>query len=99
MHAKLNAEGAVIEDGCLIDNSEFGAYTWVNSGTRVLNSTFGDYSYCDRYCDIANATIGKFANIAAFSRIGATDHPLHTASLHHFLYRSADYWDEEADGS
>jgi phosphonate metabolism protein (transferase hexapeptide repeat family) len=50
--------------------------------------------YCDRYSDIANARIGKFADIAAFARIGATDHPLHTASCHHFLYRSADYWDD-----
>ncbi|MEY8841987.1 chloramphenicol acetyltransferase, partial [Cribrihabitans sp. XS_ASV171] len=25
------------------------------------------------------------------------DHPLHTASLHHFLYRSASYWDDAQD--
>lgn len=36
----------------------------------------------------------QFANIAAFARIGATDHPLHTAACHHFLYRSDDYWDD-----
>jgi hypothetical protein len=53
----------------------------------------GDYSYCDRYADIANAWIGKFANIASFVRIGATDHPMDRASMHHFLYRSPDYWD------
>jgi phosphonate metabolism protein (transferase hexapeptide repeat family) len=47
-----------------------------------------------RYADIANADIGKFANIAAFSRIGATDHPFQTAACHHFLYRSEDYWDD-----
>lgn len=57
----------------------------------------GDYSYCDRMCDIANATVGKFANIASFVRIGATDHPLDRASLHHFLYRSAAYWPDAAD--
>ena len=50
----------------------------------VAHSSLDDYSYCDRYADIANARIGKFANIAAFSRIGATDHPLHTAACHHF---------------
>ena len=27
----------------------------------------------------------------------ATDHPLDKASLHHFLYRSASYWDDVAD--
>ena len=42
---------------------------------------FGDYAYCDRYADIANAEIGKFANIAAFARIGATDHPLRHGCL------------------
>ena len=43
---------------------------------------------------MANAQIGKFANIASASRIGASDHPLHGASLHHFMYRSNDYWDD-----
>ena len=76
-----------------ITKSRFGAYVEIGKGSRVAHSVFGDYSYCDRFADIANAQIGKFANIAAFSRIGATDHPLHTAACHHFLYRSQDYWD------
>ena len=57
-------------------------------------STFADYSYCDRFADVANATIAKFSNIASYTRIGATDHPLDTAACHHFLYRSADLWDD-----
>ena len=66
---------------------------------RIAHSEFrGLFSYCDRYADIANATVGKFANIAAFTRIGATDHPLETAACHHFLYRSADYWDDAENG-
>ncbi|MEO1611596.1 MAG: chloramphenicol acetyltransferase, partial [Pseudomonadota bacterium] len=77
--------------------SEFGRYTEIGQGSRVAFSTMGDYSYCDRYADIANATIGKFANIAAFARIGPTDHPMERASLHHFMYRSADYWDDAED--
>lgn len=72
----------------------YGAYVEIGKGTRLSNVDMGDYSYTDRYADVANASIGKFANIAAFSRIGATDHPLETASLHHFLYRSSDYWDD-----
>lgn len=91
---RLRPDGAVIHDGCTITDSTFGAWTEVGAGSRIAHSTFEDYAYCDRYADIANATIGKFSNIAAFSRIGATDHPLHTAACHHFLYRSDDYWDD-----
>ncbi|MFP3541057.1 antibiotic acetyltransferase, partial [Pseudomonas sp. SIMBA_044] len=36
-------------------------------------------------------------NIASFTRIGATDHPMEKASLHHFLYRSASYWEDAED--
>ncbi len=91
---KLSATDPFIHPSCEITDSTFGAYTEIGHGSRINNAHFGDYSYCDRYADVANARIGKFANIAAFTRIGATDHPLHTASCHHFLYRSGDYWDD-----
>ncbi|MFK7878359.1 chloramphenicol acetyltransferase [Roseobacter sp.] len=91
--ARLSADAPFIHPECEVTDSTFGAYVEIGKGSRVAHSVFGDYSYCDRYADIANAQIGKFANIAAFSRIGATDHPLHTAACHHFLYRSDDYWD------
>ena len=89
---RLSADTPYIHPDCEITESQFGTYVEIGRGSRVAHTTFGDYSYCDRYADIANAQIGKFANIAAFSRIGATDHPLHTAACHHFLYRSDDYW-------
>ncbi|MEM9232551.1 MAG: DapH/DapD/GlmU-related protein [Pseudomonadota bacterium] len=92
--ARLTATEPFIHPDCEITDSSFGAYVEIGKGSRVNNSYFGDYSYCDRYADVANAQIGKFANIAAFARIGATDHPLHTAACHHFLYRSDDYWDD-----
>ncbi|WP_425091034.1 chloramphenicol acetyltransferase [Tropicimonas sp. S265A] len=92
--ARLKADAPFVHPDCEITNSTFGAFTEVHRGARILNSQFDDYAYCDRYADIANAYIGKFANIASFSRIGATDHPLHTAACHHFLYRSGDYWDD-----
>lgn len=91
---RLSATEPFIHPECEIRDSTFGAYVEIGKGSRVAHSVFGDYSYCDRYADIANARIGKFANIAAFSRIGATDHPLHTAACHHFLYRSNDYWED-----
>lgn len=91
---RLSATVPFIHADCDITDSTFGAYVEIGRGSRLNNAAFGDYAYCDRYADIANARIGKFANIAAFSRIGATDHPLDTAACHHFLYRSADYWDD-----
>lgn len=91
---KLSRDEVSIGQDAEISNSRFGRYCEVGAGSRVLNSEFGDYSYCDRLADIANTTIGKFANIAAMTRIGPTDHPMTTASLHHFLYRSEYYWDD-----
>ena len=91
---KLSPDTPLIHDQAAVTNSQFGRYCEVGSGSKVLNSDFGDYSYCERLCDIANTSIGKFANIAAMTRIGPTDHPMTTASLHHFLYRSDNYWDD-----
>lgn len=92
--ARLTENEPFIHPECEITKCDFGRYVEIGKGSRVAFSSLDDYSYCDRYADIANAKIGKFSNIAAFSRIGATDHPLQTASLHHFLYRSDDYWDD-----
>ncbi|UWQ84318.1 chloramphenicol acetyltransferase [Leisingera caerulea] len=94
---RLKAEAPLIHPDCQITGSTFGAYSEIGAGSRIANSVFGDYSYCDRTCDIANAQIGKFANIASFVRIGATDHPMERASQHHFLYRSASYWEDAGD--
>ena len=92
--AKLSADVPRIHDNCILHNATFGRYVEIGQGSRIVDAHFGDYSYCDRMTEVANAEIGKFANIAAFSRIGATDHPMDTASLHHFLYRSDDYFDD-----
>lgn len=95
--ARLTADTPFIHPECQISDSSFGAYVEIGAASRVTNSHIGDYSYCDRSCDIANADIGKFANIASATRIGATDHPMEKASLHHFHYRSSSYWDDIAD--
>ena len=94
---KLSATEPYVHSDCEIGNSTFGAYVEIGKGSRVLNSTFEDYSYCDRYVDVANTTVGKFANIAAFTRIGPTDHPYRNAAQHHFLYRSSYYFDGVED--
>jgi phosphonate metabolism protein (transferase hexapeptide repeat family) len=94
---KLSATEPLIHPGCLIVNARFGGWCEVGEGSRVLNSTFHDYAYCDRQADIANTTVGRFANIAAMTRIGPTDHPWTHAAQHHFLYRSSYYWDDAED--
>ena len=91
---KLSAERPLIHPECEIVDASLGRFVEIGRLTRLAHAEIGDYSYCDRCCDIANASVGRFANIASFVRIGATDHPLDRASLHHFLYRSADYWDD-----
>lgn len=93
---RLPEAGLVHDDSTVVD-SALGRYTEVGRGSRLDAVELGDYSYCDRLCHLANATVGRFANIASFVRIGATDHPLDRASLHHFMYRSAKYWDGEQD--
>ncbi len=94
--AKLG-ETAVVHPTARLRDSTLGRYTEIGEGVVMLNVTFGDYSYATRFCDLANAEIGKFCNIASFVRVGATDHPMDRASLHHFLYRSASYWDDAED--
>lgn len=95
--ATLSETGAVRDGAHVDDDSVLGRYSEVGAGSRFSAVELGDYSYCDRLCDLANVTVGKFANIASFVRIGATDHPLDRASLHHFMYRSAKYWDDAED--
>lgn len=95
--ARLSETDPVIHDGCSITDSSFGRFVEIGQGSRIAHTEIGDYAYCDRFADIANASIGKFANIASFVRIGATDHPLDRAALHHFMYRSADLWDDAED--
>ena len=92
--ARLSADAPFLHPDCEITDAQFGRYVEIGRASRVAYSTIGDYSYCDRMADIANAEVGKFSNIASCVRIGATDHPMDKASLHHFHYRSADYFDD-----
>ncbi len=70
-----------------------GRFTEVASGARLSETELGDYSYVMEDCAIWCATIGKFANIASAVRINAPNHPTWRATLHHFTYRAADYFD------
>jgi phosphonate metabolism protein (transferase hexapeptide repeat family) len=72
--------------------SELGRYTEIGERCQVAETSFGDYSYAVRDCEIWCANVGKFANIASHVRINATNHPVERATLHHFTYRSGDYF-------
>jgi len=93
---KLKPDTPFVHPDCEIKDATFGKYVEIGRGSRVAHSSLDDYSYCDRFADIANASVGKFSNIASFVRLGATDHPMQKASLHHFHYRSADYFEDAA---
>jgi len=95
--ARLKPDAAFLHPDCKITDTQFGHYVEIGRASRLAHSEIGDYSYCDRWCDIANTQIGKFSNIAASVRIGATDHPMEKASLHHFHYRAGDYFDGAED--
>ena len=80
--------------------SSFGRYTEVAERCVIQETFLDDYSYIMQDGITWAARIGKFANIAAHVRINATNHPVERATLHHFTYRSNDYWpDAERDES
>lgn len=91
------SETPLVHDTAKVTDSVLGKYTEVGAGSTVSHSTLGDYSYCVGNTQIAYATIGKFANIASHVRIYASRHPMDRASLHHFTYRSAWYFEDAAD--
>ncbi|MFU8881941.1 MAG: chloramphenicol acetyltransferase [Rhodobacterales bacterium] len=63
----------------------------VHPDCQIVDVTFG------AWCEIGRGSRVAHSDIASFVRIGATDHPLDRASLHHFMYRSAAYWPDAQD--
>jgi len=97
------SENPLIHETANVTNTRLGRYTEIAEHCRISETTIDDYSYVMEYGMIWCTTIGKFANIAANVRINATNHPLWRPTLHHFTYRSGDYWpdagtDEEIFG-
>ena len=96
---KLSIEPAIDPTAELRDVT-LGRYTEIAANCQISEAAIDDYSYVMEYGMIWCAKIGKFANIAAHVRINATNHPVTRATLHHFTYRSGDYWpdaDTDAD--
>ncbi|QQR38854.1 DapH/DapD/GlmU-related protein [Devosia rhizoryzae] len=91
------SENALVHPTATVIDSTLGRYTEIGEGSTVSKSSIGDYSYCVENTQIAYAQIGKFANIASHVRIYASMHPMERASLHHFTYRSAWYFEDAED--
>tara|TARA_R100000365_G_C2729702_1_gene60177 strand:+ start:150 stop:764 length:615 start_codon:yes stop_codon:yes gene_type:complete len=94
---KKLSETPFVHETAKVTQSTLGRYTEVGAHCHVAWSSMGDYAYCVGGTQIAYATIGKFSNIAANVRIYASMHPMQRASLHHFTYRSAMYFEGESD--
>lgn len=86
------SETPLVHPSAKVQNTRLGRYTEIDERCQIIDSEIGDYSYVIREGEIWAAKIGKFANIASHVRINATNHPTWRASLHHFTYRSNDYW-------
>ncbi|UJW75602.1 DapH/DapD/GlmU-related protein [Rhizobium sp. SL42] len=82
-----------VHETARVSNSTLGRYIEVSERCRLDEVEMGDYSYIMHDGAVWCATIGKFANIAASVRINATNHPTWRATLHHFTYRAADYFE------
>ncbi|KEQ04312.1 MAG: acetyltransferase [Alphaproteobacteria bacterium] len=93
MSVKVGIEPS-IHPSASVNNSKLGRYTEVAERCRIDEAEIGDYSYIMQDGSVWCATIGKFVNIAAAVRINATNHPTWRATLHHFTYRAANYWDD-----
>lgn len=94
---KLSADRPLIHPTAEVERCTFGRYTEVEARSSLAETVLGDYSYVMQDCRIWCVTIGKFANIAAAVRLNATNHPTWRATLHHFTYRAADYFEEASD--
>lgn len=92
----LKKEGNIHETTKLISSS-LGAWCELGPCTMLQNTVFDDFSYAGSNCIFQNVRVGKFSNIAAYVRIGATDHPLERPTQHHFTYRSFMYGFGEND--
>lgn len=91
------SETPFVHPSATVRDSVMGRYTELGARSSIAHSTLGDYSYAVENTQIAYATIGKFANIASHVRIYASRHPMDRASLHHFTYRSAWYFEDATD--
>lgn len=88
---KKIARESLIHESAVLEQVKHGIYTEIGRDNIFENVYLGDFSYTGEFVFVQNAEIGKFVNIAAMVRIGATQHPMERATLHHFTYRRSMY--------
>lgn len=93
MATKLCEHTPLVHPSAELHDTVLGRFTEVEARSSLSETALGDYSYVMQDCRIWAARIGKFVNIAAAVRINATNHPTWRATLHHFTYRAADYFE------
>ncbi|MDF1635743.1 DapH/DapD/GlmU-related protein [Mycoplana sp. MJR14] len=93
---RLSEHTPLVHSTASVTDCTLGRFVEISERCRISETELGDYSYIMEDGSVWCATIGKFANIASSVRINATNHPMWRATLHHFTYRAADYW-EDAD--
>ncbi|MDP4024402.1 DapH/DapD/GlmU-related protein [Methylobacterium sp. NEAU 140] len=94
---KLSEHTPLVHPTAEVVASTLGRYTEVEARSRLSETELGDYSYVMQDCSLWASRVGKFVNIAAMVRLNATNHPTERATLHHFTYRAADYFEGAAD--
>lgn len=92
----LTKEGFIDPTATLL-HSKVGEYCEVRKFSKLENSSLDDYSYVMEFCMLQNTIVKKFSNIAMQVRIGATDHPMECATMHHFIYRTEKFGMGEND--
>ncbi len=90
-------EAPTIHDGCMIVDSEIGAWTEIGRGTMMIESSLGDYSYTAGDVDMIYTEVGKFCSIASNVRINPGNHPMHRVTQHHMTYRRKAFGFGETD--
>ncbi|HVU13245.1 MAG TPA: DapH/DapD/GlmU-related protein [Phototrophicaceae bacterium] len=95
--SKMLGEQPTIHDGCVIIDSEIGAWTEIGRNTMMVESSFGDYSYTAGDVDMIYTQVGKFCSIASHVRINPGNHPMHRVTQHHMTYRRREFGFADSD--
>lgn len=93
---EVNKEVTIGKDVTL-EQCTFSDYNKVGHHCVLEHVDMGAYSYIEPNGMMQHTIVKKFVDIARNVRIGATQHPLHRVSDHHFTYRRVMYGMDDID--